>query len=143
MPAIVPDLNGVLSVRDLLEKHRSDAACMECHRKMDPLGFALESYDPIGRYREEYSKTQVVETDSAYKGQAFDDVEGLKEIMLEDIRPFARNLTVRIAEYAKGRELAPSDFALVEEIVDQVADTEYALRDIVTRIANGQLLLDR
>ena len=143
VPAIVPDLNGVETVRDLLEKHRSDVACMECHRRMDPLGFALESYDPIGRYREKYSPTQIVETDSFYKGHSFENVEGLKKIMLADVRPFARNLTIRIAEYAKGRKLGPSDFVAVEHIVDGLAGDEFPLRDIVSRIANGELLLNQ
>ena len=63
--------------------------------------------------------------------------------MLADVRPFARNLTIRIAEYAKGRKLGPSDFVAVEHIVDGLAGDEFPLRDIVSRIANGELLLNQ
>jgi hypothetical protein len=66
VPTLTPDLSGAEKVRDLLEKHRNDAACMECHRRIDPLGFALESFDPIGRERTRYSPTQAVSTRGRY-----------------------------------------------------------------------------
>ncbi|NNJ25113.1 DUF1592 domain-containing protein [Alienimonas chondri] len=143
VPAITPDLNGALTVRDLLERHRNDAACMECHRQIDPLGFALESYDPIGRFRTRYSKTQAVSTNGTYLGRDFEDVAGLKRILLERTRPFARNLTVRIAEYAKGRTLTAGDFATVEAIVDDAERNDYRLRDLVTAIAVSDLMTNR
>ena len=110
---------------------------------MDPLGLALESYDPIGRLRTDYSKTQPVSTYGSFKGREFADIEQLKEIMLTDLRPFARNLTIRIAEYAKGRKLDPTDFITVEEIIGQSAAEDFQLRDIVVRIATGELLRNR
>ncbi len=53
-----PDVRGATTIRDQLEKHRSNASCIDCHRKMDPLGFALENFDPIGRWRESYDARQ-------------------------------------------------------------------------------------
>lgn len=79
VPALTPDLNGAVTVREMLEKHRSDPACMECHRRMDPLGFALEAYDPIGRLRTKYSKKQQVSTHGNYLGKDFADVTELKQ----------------------------------------------------------------
>lgn len=140
VPALVPDLNGAKTVRQLLDKHRTDTACAECHRQMDPLGFALEAFDPIGRLRTAYSQTMPVETDGDYKGEPFADVVELKKIMLTQLRPFARNLVVRIAEYAKGRKLVPADFILVEEILDQSAADEFLLHDLVQRIATSELI---
>lgn len=143
VPALTPDLTGATTVRQQMEKHRTDPACIECHRQMDPLGLALEAFDPIGRLRTEYWKDQPVTTYGAYKGVEFDDVMELKKIMLTDVRPFARNLTIRIAEYAKGRTLAPADFSIVEEIVDQAAEDDYRLRDILMDVATSELLLNR
>ena len=143
VPAITPDLNGAETVRDLLEKHRSDKACMECHRRMDPLGFALEAYDPIGRYRTRYSKTQSVSTQGNYLGEDFADVAELKQILTRDIRPFARNLIVRVAEYAKGRRLTAADFGIVESILDDTAGADFRLKDIVTAIATSDLMTHR
>ena len=140
VPALVPDLNGAKTVRQLLEKHRTDTACAECHRQMDPLGFALEAYDPIGRLRTSYSQTMPVETDGEYKGESFEDVVELKKIMLTRLRPFARNLVVRIAEYAKGRKLVPADYTFVEEILDHSAADGFRLRDMVRRIAMSDLM---
>lgn len=143
VPALTPDLNGAETVRDLLEKHRSDAACMECHRRMDPLGFALEAYDPIGRFRTRYSKTQTVSTHGNYLGEDFTDVVELKQILTTDIRPFARNLAIRIAEYAKGRELVASDYEVVTAILDAAEKENFRLRDLVVAITTGRLMTHR
>ena len=140
VPALVPDLNGAKTVRELLAKHRSDAACMECHRQMDPLGFALEAFDPIGRFRTAYSKTVPVSTHGDYKGREFTDVEGLKQIMLTQLRPFSRNLVIRIAEYGKGRKLVSDDFETVEGILDQGASDDFRLKDLISRLAESDLL---
>ena len=143
VPALVPDLNGATTVRELLEKHRNDAACMECHRVIDPAGFALEAYDPIGRFRTAYSKTQAVSTGGEYRGQPFADITGLKKLMLGQTRPFARSLVVRVAEYAKGRKLEASDLKAVEHITDQAARHGYRLKDIVSLIAESDLMKSR
>lgn len=140
IPALVPDLNGATTVREQLEKHRSDATCYECHRQMDPLGFALEAFNPIGGRRTIYENKQEVTTYGNYKGQDFEDLAGLKEIMLRDVRPFARNLVVKIAEYAKGRRLVASDFEAIETLVDEVSANDYPLRDIVSEVATGELM---
>lgn len=143
VPALTPDLNGAVTVREMLEKHRSDPACMECHRRMDPLGFALEAFDPIGRLRTKYSKQQSVSTHGNYLGKDFSDVTELKRILASNIRPFARNLVIRIAEYAKGRKLVAADYATVESILSESADGDYKLNDLVRRIATSDLMTTR
>ena len=143
VPALTPDLNGAATIRDMLEKHRSDSACMECHRRMDPLGFALEAYDPIGRLRTKYSAKQAVSTHGNYLGRDFTDVAELKQILSSDIRPFARNLIIRIAEYAKGRKLVATDYATVESIVDQSVKNDFKFKDIVLSIASSDLMTHR
>ena len=140
VPALVPDQNGAQSVRQLLEKHRNDTACMKCHRRIDPIGFALESYDPIGRFRAKYSKRQKVSTEGRFNGQKFDNVTGLKQILSKDVRPFARNLIVRIAEYAKGRKLVAADYPTVEAILTATEKKNFRLKDIVYQIATSDLM---
>ena len=127
----------------MLEKHRSDAACMKCHQRMDPLGFALEAYDHVGRVRTNYSKRQKVSTQGRFKGQNFDDIDGLKQILASDVRPFARNLIVRIAEYAKGRKLVAADYPTVETIAKRAEANNFKFKDIVTAIANSDLMTHR
>jgi hypothetical protein len=140
VPALVPDLNGAKTVRDLLERHRNDAACMECHRTIDPAGFALEAYDPIGRFRTRYSKTQTVSTEGVYRGKPFKDITGLKKLMLAQLRPFARSLIVRLAEYSKGRKLEASDFKTVEAITEAAAKNDFRLNDMISELATGDLM---
>ncbi|MGB7344050.1 MAG: DUF1592 domain-containing protein [Pirellulaceae bacterium] len=143
VPALTPDLNGAETVRELLEKHRSDSACMECHRRMDPLGFALESYDPIGRFRTTYSKTQKVSTEGNFLGTDFADITELKQILANDIRPFARSLVIRIAEYAKGRKLIAADYTTVESILAATEDDGFKLNDLVSMMATSDLMTSR
>lgn len=143
VPALTPDLNGAVTVREMLEKHRNDPACMECHRRMDPLGFALEAYDPIGRFRTKYSKKQSVSTHGNYLGKDFDDVTELKKILASDIRPFTRNLIIRITEYAKGRKLVVADYATVQTLVDEAAENGFKFKDIIMSIASSSLMTQR
>ncbi|MDA7597660.1 DUF1592 domain-containing protein [bacterium] len=140
VPALVPDLNGATTVREQLEKHRSDPSCIECHRQMDPLGFAPEAYDPIGRLRSVYENKQPVTDFGTYKGEDFAGVSQLKAILAKDLRPFARNLAIKFAEYGKGRKLTPSDFAVIEEIVDSSAADNYPLREMIVKIATSDLM---
>ena len=140
VPALVPDLNGAQSVRQMLEKHRSDPACMKCHQRMDPLGFALEAFDHVGRFRTKYSKQQEVSTEGRFKGENFNDISGLKQILSSDVRPFARNLIVRIAEYAKGRKLVATDYQTVEAILTATDARDFRLQDIVREVANSDLM---
>ena len=143
VPALTPDLNDALTVRDMLEKHRNDPACMECHRRMDPLRFALEAYDPIDRFRTTYSKTQTVNTHGNYLSRDFADVTELKRILSSDICPFARNLIIRIAEYAKGRKLVAADYAAVQSLVEHASENDFKFKDIVLSIAASDLIIDR
>ena len=103
----------------------------------------MEAYDPVGRFRTKYSKRQSVSTNGRYNGQAFDDLGGLKKILAKDLRPFARNLIVRIAEYAKGRKLVAADYGTVESILDSTEKKNFRLRDIVFQIAFSDLMTHR
>ncbi|WP_395744667.1 DUF1592 domain-containing protein [Prosthecobacter sp.] len=143
VPAIAPDINGALTVRQQLEKHRTDANCAACHRQMDPLGFALESFDPIGGLRTRYSKTQTVSTDGSYKGRAFANVTDLKKILGSDLRPFARHLAILMAEYAKGRRLVPADYPAIEAVLDRAAANDFRLQEMLLTIITGELMRNR
>lgn len=113
---------------------------MECHRRMDPPGLALESFDPIGRYRTNYTPDQVITTDSEFNGQKFGDVEGLKSILTTQLEPFARSLIVKISEYSKGRKLELADLKAVEAILGDTAANDFQLSDIIVVIATSELM---
>jgi hypothetical protein len=110
---------------------------------MDPLGFALESFDPIGGLRTRYSKTLAVSTDGAYKGKDFANITDLKKILASDLRPFARHLTILMTEYAKGRKLVPADYPGIEAVLDHTAANDFRLQDMLLMIITGELMRNR
>ena len=115
VPAIEPDTSGAKSIRELLDRHKADSSCARCHQRIDPPGFVLESFDPVGRYREHYPKykkrgDKVVTLD----GQAVDSacvlpdgtelsgIEDLKRYLLDHPEIFARCLTEKTADLCDG-----------------------------------------
>jgi len=137
VPTLEPDIRGATSIRDQLSKHREIATCNECHRKMDPLGFAMESFDAIGGFREYYTdvageRTVAIDTSGKLpSGEAFDDVRGLRQILTGRKEQFARTLTEKLLMYALGRELSFSDRPKVNEILDELDRRGGGLQDLV------------
>lgn len=143
VPAITPDTTGAVTVRQLLQQHRSDPSCAGCHKKMDPIGLALESFDPIGRIRTRYENKTKVETDSVYKGEAFENVDGLKQALLKNTESFARSLIIKIAEYGKGRKLSFKDHTTVEKLLKKAAKNDYAFKDLFLSVVTSDLIKHR
>lgn len=146
VPAIDPDVRGAESVRDLLDKHRSSAACNDCHRKIDPLGFALEGFDPIGRSRRFYdSKRQkAIDTSGVLpSGDHFADLAGLKKILLEQEEFFVRAVVNRLLTHALGRHIEPTDRAAVDDILAQCQEGNYATQDVIVAIVTSPLFSSR
>ncbi|MGB7323571.1 MAG: DUF1592 domain-containing protein [Rubripirellula sp.] len=126
-----PDTRGAKSIRDQLSKHRETATCFDCHRKIDPLGFALENYDAIGRWRDSYSKrTKIDASGELPDGQSFRDVRELKTILMSRKAQFSRALTTKMLAYATGRLEVPSDRPIIEKIASSANGT----RDLVVEV---------
>ncbi len=135
VPPIDPDVRGATSMRDLLARHRDNPACYECHRRIDPLGFALESFDPIGGLRSTYGKNVRIDTSGELPGgRAFRDVAELKRLLVERKEQFARMLTERLLTYACGRRIEPLDRPAVDAIVARAAERGYGLRDLIEAV---------
>ncbi len=135
VPPIDPDIRGAKSMRELLAKHRDNPACYECHRKIDPLGFALESFDPIGAARTTYEKGIKIDTSGELpNGQHFEDVAGLKKALAERKDQFARMLAERLLTYACGRRIEGLDRPAVDKIVASVAKDDFRLRDMIETV---------
>lgn len=140
VPAIDPDVRGATSIRDLLEKHRSTAACNQCHRRIDPLGFALEAFDPIGRQRERYENKSPVDTSGQLPGgEPFADIAELKSMLLERRQFFARMLTERLLAYSLGRRVEPADREQVERIMASVEGDGYPLRSLIEQVVLSEV----
>ncbi len=149
VPAIEPDVRAAKTMREILARHRSDPACYECHQKIDPLGFALESFDPIGAWRGHYEKVERINRLQVNRivgapidasgelpgGQSFKDVAGLKKVLVERKDQFARTLTERLLSYACGRWIERLDRPEVDRIVRELAGRGYGFKDLIELVA--------
>ena len=146
VPAIEPDIRNATTIREQLEKHRSDAACAACHRNIDPPGFALESFDPIGQTRRFYPGTRrakkrlpVDATGTLASGERFDGVADLRDLLAARERRLARGLLTKLAGYAVGRRIEPGDRGAIEAILDQTAADGYRVRDLLLALVASDL----
>jgi cytochrome c553/PAS domain-containing protein len=135
VPPIDPDVRGAKSMREILTKHRDNPACYECHRKIDPPGFALENFDPIGAWRTHYGKGIAIDASGELPGGGrFSDVAGLKQLLVERQAQFARMLTERLLSYACGRRMEPIDRPAVNHVVEAARADEYRFRDLIEHV---------
>ncbi len=120
------------SMRQQLEKHRSSAACAACHTRMDPLGFGLENYDAIGRWREEDASGELP------GGVRFATPAEMKKILRADPDVFARALTEKMLTYALGRGVELRDRAAVRQIVDRLRANGYRMQELILGIVESE-----
>ena len=152
VPAIEPDLRGTSTIREQLQKHQNNSACASCHRIIDPPGFALENYDPSGRWRDYYStrsgkkRIQGLPIDANSKmpnGEPFQGVSGFKSILLTQKQLVAQNVAKQLLTYATG---APMAFADRDSIVASVSETEkddYGFRSLIHAIVSTPEFLNK
>jgi hypothetical protein len=143
VPAIDPDVRGAKSIRELLSKHRESPNCYGCHQKIDPLGFALENFDPIGDWRNRIEKTKIDASGELPSGETFKDVAELKKILVQRKDLFAKMLTGRLLTYACGRRLEALDESVVEKIVADLPKQNYGLRSLIEAVVRSELFLSR
>ena len=130
-----PDSRGAKTIRDQLEKHRQVAACNDCHRKIDPIGFALENFDPIGRWRTSYGRNQKVDASGEMpNGKSFENVVGFKQVLLERREQFVHALTEKLLAYGTGRHARIADRPHVDGIVAACSSEGDGFRDLVRRV---------
>ncbi|MFN9262479.1 MAG: DUF1588 domain-containing protein [Acidobacteriota bacterium] len=139
-PANVPPLAETAAgaapatVRERLEKHRANAVCASCHSRLDPLGFALENYDVIGRWRTEDAGKPVDNSGEMTDGTKIQGPAQLKAALLEHKDLFVRNLTSKLLGYALGRGLTLRDSCTVDAIVAAVKAKDYSAQALIEGI---------
>jgi len=142
-PPNVPDLKektalASASVRERLAQHRADPSCAACHDLIDPLGFALEHYDALGRFRWRDGDAPVDATGRSPSGQTLDGVQDLEKVLVDRPEVFAGVMATKLMTFALGREIEAHDAPAIRRIVDQAAAEDYRfsaiIRGIVTSI---------
>jgi hypothetical protein len=160
-PALDPDTRGATTIRQQLDQHRSQATCKSCHAKMDPPGFALESFDVAGGWRDRYRALgdgpkadgigkgghlyefryalPVDASGALPDGRAFHDIRELERLLLADERQIARNLASQLIIYSTGAPVRFGDRAQLESILDQAKNSEYGVSSIINAIVQSDL----
>ena len=154
-----PDIRGTTTVREQLTAHRANAVCNSCHQSIDPPGFALESFDPIGGFRSNYrtsrgemkfgdyqvprpyGKGPVVDPSGVTpRGDAFAGFEEYQAILLDkELDGIARHFAAQLITLATGAEVEFADRDEVERIVASVADRGYPVRSIIHEVVQSDL----
>jgi hypothetical protein len=164
--AVEPDIRGAVTIRQQLEKHRDNASCASCHSKMDPPGFALESFDVMGGWRDRYRA--IAEGKPAVKGlgkngqpfefhhglpvdtagqlpdgRAFSDIREFKKLMLDSDEQLARNLVKQLLVYATGAPVRFSDRVEIERIVRSTKPDQYGVRSLIHALVRSELFVSK
>jgi hypothetical protein len=110
-------------MRQRMEQHRANPTCAVCHRQMDPLGFALENFDGLGRWRDATGpgREPIDSTGALPDGTRFDGPEGLREVLLSKKEQFVETFAERLLTYALGRGVEEYDRAALRKITRQAA----------------------
>jgi hypothetical protein len=132
------DDGRVLTLREMMAKHRSNAVCAGCHRVIDPVGFALEQFDAIGKFREvDRSYTRIDPAGTMPDGTAFANLADFRRLVISHPAPFLRTFTEKLMVYALGRPYESYDAPAVRKIVREAAVNNYKFTDIVVGIVKS------
>jgi hypothetical protein len=132
------DVVQAKTVRERLELHRADPACASCHNRIDPIGFTLENFDELGRWRDHDDGGKIDPTAELPTGQRVEGVAGLKQYLLANKEQFVRHLTQKMLGYALARGLRPSDQATVEMIVERLQAKGYKSQELMLGIVESK-----
>jgi hypothetical protein len=165
IPAVEPDIRGATTIRDQLAKHRSEATCAACHKNIDPAGFALESFDVMGAWRDHYRSVGAGEKvkgsghngiNNHYgwglgvdpggelpDGRKFNDVRELKQLLLTNPELLARNLARQLTIYATGAPIRFSDRPVIAKILAQNRAEGYGVRSLIHEIVESDMFLNK
>jgi hypothetical protein len=133
-----------LTLRQRTELHTKNPVCANCHRTLDPIGFGLENFDAIGRWRDRNEAGIAI--DSAGKlpaGSAFSNPAELKRLLAARESDLARNLTERFMAYALGRPLEGYDEVVIDQLMARIAADGYQVRTILTEVITSYLFTHR
>jgi hypothetical protein len=115
-----------------MAQHAVQPACASCHRRIDPLGFALENYDGVGAWRDKADSSAVLPT-----GEKFEGIAGLKQVLLRSRDAFVRNMIEQMMAYALGRDVVDGDECAVREIQAAVDKSGHRFSAMVIGVVNS------
>jgi hypothetical protein len=159
VPGVEPDIRGASTLRELLDKHRDSDTCRSCHQMIDPPGFALECFNPIGGYRERYRSLGAGErvekrvngqpvhyrlgppvdaSGALADGTTFAGFREFRELLAQDEETLVRTLATKLLTFATGREMGFSDRELIERIVTESIAGGSKTRDLIELVVTSE-----
>jgi len=145
VPPIETDVRGAKTIREKLAQHRDSKTCAECHRRIDPLGFPLETYDPIGRLRSTYNKKLKIDPSGELpSGETFKDFNEFKKVLSKHRSgPFTRHLISSVLTYATGRHMEALDQFEIDEIHERVKKENLGLHTLLEACLTSKIVRSR
>ena len=164
VPGVEPDIRGAETLREILDQHRSVQTCNSCHRKIDPPGFAMESFNPIGGYRDYYRSLGKGERlpilvkgrNVRYRkgpdvdcsghlpdGTAFSNFKEFKKLLTKDSDVLTRNFLRKLLTFATGRELGFSDREEIERMVREASKNNYGIHDLFLAVITSKIFREK
>ena len=163
--AIEPDTRGTTTIRETLDAHRNVKACAICHRKIDPPGFALECFDPIGGFRTRYRSTEkgdwpdrklfgrriyeykeglpVDASGVTADGTSFNGIREFKEYLLKQTDQVAHHVISQLVVYSTGGEIQFADLEEIDRIARETRDQDYPVRTIIHEVVQSRLFRNK
>lgn len=165
VPGVEPDIRGATTLREILVKHREKDNCKGCHQLIDPPGFALENYDVMGTWRENY---RVLSNDKKFtappaelrgglknvkwrlgqkvdasgelrSGYKFNNLREYKKYLLSKPEYITHSLVEKVAVYTSGRSMGFSDRETIYKIMKKVADKNYSMKDLIHEVIQSEI----
>lgn len=164
VPGVEPDIRGATTLREQLDKHRNLSQCQSCHRAIDPPGFALEYFNPIGGFRSRYRSMGEGErlaklvngrnvryrlgppvdgSGQLVSGEKFKDFEEFRRVLINNDQLLAKAFTQKLLTFATGRELGFSDRAEVDRIVQATAPGGFRVKDLLHQVVTSPVFLTK
>ncbi len=166
VPAVEPDTRGATTIRQQLDKHRNQETCAACHEKIDPAGFALENFDVLGGWRENYRALSegteatpgighngqpftfhqgppVDPSGQLPDGRKFRDIRELKQLLLDNEKQVARNLARQLTTYATGAAVRFADRAAIEQVLQHASAKEFGVRSLIHEVVQSELFRNK
>ncbi|WP_339684743.1 DUF1592 domain-containing protein [Gimesia maris] len=154
VPAAPPDVPSLekqdqnqiasLTLRERTELHRSEAVCANCHRLLDPIGFGLENFDAIGRWRDQDENGQAIDASGELPGgRNFSNPKELKAIIAQHNAKFSRNLVERLLAYALCRRLEGYDEIVIDGLMQKIAKDDYRMQTLITEVVTSYPFMHR
>jgi len=160
IPGVEPDIRGASTLREILDQHRDSVSCKSCHQQIDPPGFALESFNPVGGWRDYFRSLgegekvdlqhdgnrvrykQGLDVDATGElegGRSFATFNEFRAYLMEDEAGLARAFTTKMLTYMTGREMGFSDRPEIERIVKEAASSDYGVRHLMELAVTSEI----